>query len=388
MVQNVFYSGASGAVIQFFNDNFVNFDEKLLSRVLNMFTGLLNYQEEGQKFRPNLLFTNNIETLIKNVKEGFMVPMFEDEDPSMFESRMKPLISLSKRDWCIYTDIKENKISYGVCKAMTSIKEKNLLALLNDNDALKEKSNKVFCIVLSPINSYCIRLSSLMGNTLYVNFSLDDNKMIDNRNEISEFVDATFEKVRTTQKKLNEIKTMYKNIFTNVINEVNGTICVVVDKEYKDNGLFADGIWLKEPISFSKLFFQSKSYNEEKLGALAELFMSMLNFDGITVVDNLGRIRAYNVFVEANSKKLGHIVGGARKRAAYTVLNTKKRGIIGVYFQSHDGEMFFKLVGEKKLKKRGPKPKPPLLEPVSNNDDAIITSIPVVDEKTLNENIV
>ena len=105
--------------------------------------------------------------------------------------------------------------------------------------------------------------------------------------------------------------------------------------------MFEDGIWLKEPISFSKLFTQSKSYNEEKLQAYADLFMNMLNFDGITVIDNQGRLRAYNVFVEPNSKKVGYIVGGARKRAAYYILSTKKKDIVGVYFQSHEGEVFF-----------------------------------------------
>ena len=75
----------------------------------------------------------------------------------------------------------------------------------------------------------------------------------------------------------------------------------------------------------------------------------MLNFDGITIIDNQGRLRAYNVFVEPNSKKVGYIVGGARKRAAYFILSTKKKGIVGVYFQSHEGEVFFQ-----ELKKREP----------------------------------
>jgi len=67
----------------------------------------------------------------------------------------------------------------------------------------------------------------------------------------------------------------------------------------------------------------------------------MLNKDGITVIDNTGQILAYNVFVEINTKLAGNIIGGARKRAAYTVINSRKPNIVGVYFQSFDGEMFF-----------------------------------------------
>jgi hypothetical protein len=135
-----------------------------------------------------------------------------------------------------------------------------------------------------------------------------------------------------------------------VLSYVNGSICVIVDKDYKDNGIFEDGIWLKEPISFSKLFTQSKSYNEKKLQSYADLFMNMLNFDGITIIDNQGRLRAYNVFVEPNSKKVGFIVGGARKRAAYYILSTRKKDIVGVYFQSHEGEVFFQLVPKREPK--------------------------------------
>ena len=135
---------------------------------------------------------------------------------------------------------------------------------------------------------------------------------------------------------------MYENVFESVFKNVHGALCVVVDKDYVDNGFFSDGIWLKEPISFSKLFMQSSSYSEPKLLAFCDLFMGMLNYDGITVVDNTGTIRAYNVFVETNINRLQNINGGARKRAAYTVINSRRRKIIGIYFQSHDGEVFYK----------------------------------------------
>ena len=47
----------------------------------------------------------------------------------------------------------------------------------------------------------------------------------------------------------------------------------------------------------------------------------------ITVVDNLGRVRAYNVFVETNRKSTKSVVGGARKRAAYTIINSRRKKI-------------------------------------------------------------
>jgi len=116
-------------------------------------------------------------------------------------------------------------------------------------------------------------------------------------------------------------------------------------------GFFEDGIWLETPISFSKLFTQSKSYSEEKLQAFATLFINMLNFDGITVVDTTGRLLAYNVFVENNINRTKNVVGGARKRAAYTIINSRRKHIVGVYFQSHEGEIFYKSLVKPKEKK-------------------------------------
>ena len=254
-----------------------------------------------------------------------------------------------KNDWCLFVDIKENKISYGILMSFTSIKDKNLLRTLQENTSLKDKPGKIYCIIARPLNFYSMIMHSISGNDLIINFSLDKSKSNIFNNEIKEFVDSTFSKLRTTQRKLQDMKNMYLNIFTNVLSYVNGSICVIVDKDYKDNGLFEDGIWLKEPISFSKLFTQSKSYNEAKLQAYADLFMNMLNYDGITIIDNQGRLRAYNVFVEPNSKKVGFIVGGARKRAAYYILSTRKKDIVGVYFQSHEGEVFFQHVPKREV---------------------------------------
>ena len=357
MEEMIFFDNAKDSVTNFFEKEFENFPALLMSHFLNKFNDIMNYTEEGQMIKPKIVFTNNIETLIKSIPKSHALTLFVDNEATMFNSRLKQILAIARHDWCLFIDIKENKISYGLIMSFSSIKDKNLLRTLEENTTLKDKPVKVNCIIARPLNFYSMMLHSISGNDLIVNFSLDKSKSNIFNREIREFVDATFSKLRTTQRKLQDMKNMYLNIFTNVMSYVNGSICVIVDKDYKDNGLFEDGIWLKEPISFSKLFTQSKSYNEEKLNAYADLFMNMLNFDGITIIDNQGRLRAYNVFVEPNAKKVGYIVGGARKRAAYYILSTKKRDIVGVYFQSHEGEVFFQetKLRQNKLEKKNTK---------------------------------
>lgn len=349
MNETIFFDNAKESVTKFFEQEFENFPPLLMSHFLNRFNDLLDYAEEDLQIKPKIVFTDNIEALIKLMPKTEALTIFEDSEATMFNSRLKSVLALARQDWCLFIDLKEDKISYGLIMSFRSLKDKNFLQDLEETTISKERLARTHCIVARPLNSYSMLLDSISGETLTVNFSLDKSKNNNFTTEISELVDATFSKLRTTQRKLGDMKNMYLNIFTNVLNYAHGALCVVVDKDYVDTGLFEDGIWLKEPISFSKLFTQSKSYSEEKLQAHADLFLNMLNFDGITIIDNLGRLRAYNVFVEPNSKKVGYIVGGARKRAAFHILSSKRKGIVGVYFQSHEGEVFFQAIKQDRL---------------------------------------
>ncbi len=342
MNENIFYIDAKTKIVDFLTTEFSGtFPLKLQNRFLNFFPQIANYEEEGQKYKPAIFFTNNIDTVVKNIPSAIKIVLFTDANENMFASRLKSLIPFCNRYWCVYVSISETGIEYGIFRVINSIKDENLETILFKSQVLQEKSNKLFGIYVYAENTWTITMRSLKGRVVNVNFALDIRVVNNWEDEIKEFVDASFSKLRTSAKKLQDIKNMYRNIFRNVSRLVDGTICVVVDSDYKPDSFFEDGIWLKEPINLSKLFAQTNQYNEQKLTTMADVFVTMLNFDGITVVDNMGQIRAYNVFIETNMKLAGNIIGGARKRAAYTIINSKRPHIIGVYFQSHEGEMFY-----------------------------------------------
>lgn len=355
MDTRIIFDEAKNGICEFFKENYDGFDSLLLSHFLNRSNDFLNYNEEGRVYKPKIIFSNNIDGIIKAIPKTQKIEFFSDDNASNFNQRLKPIIAISGNDWCIYIEQKDGKINYGICKVMNSIKDKDLLSLIETSNYLKERSEKIFCIVVKCQNFYTMDMFSTKGNRLSINLSFNSDKQSSSSDDITQFVDATFSKLRTTKEKLATIKTMYTNILNKVINEVNGAICVVVDKEYKDNGFFDDGIWLKEPISFKSLFINSKSYSEEKLQAFVKLFISMLDFDGITVVDNCGQIRGYNIFVETDNKRNKCIVGGARKRAVYTILNSRRKHLVGVYFQSHEGEIFYKSINSPTTKKKSKK---------------------------------
>lgn len=345
-INNIFYENAKTSVKDFLKEEFSDFPLKMRTRILDFFYKVSNYEEEGVKLKPSILFTNKINEVVNTVPKSFKLVLFTDEDESLFNSRMKCLLAFSKHDWTIFVDIQENQYTYGICKTFNSVKDKNFNQLIFNNEILKTKNeNKIISLILlESFNSNCITLKSLSQKRLNINLSLATAPNQDFEDVIKEFVTASFSKLRTTKRKLKEIKTLYQNIFENAFKNINGAICVVVDKDYEDKGFLSDGIWLETPIEFSKLFLQSKSFDESKLLSMSNLFIDMLNYDGITIVDNLGRIRAYNVFVETNTNRTRTIVGGARKRAAYTIINSRRKRIIGAYFQSHDGEILFETV--------------------------------------------
>ncbi|MCL2570328.1 MAG: hypothetical protein FWE16_03925 [Firmicutes bacterium] len=345
MNENIFYLDAKNKIVDFLGENYDDFPIKLQNRFLNFFPKMVNYEEEGHKYRPRLLFTNNIEAVIKSLPFPSKLELFRDENEHMFASRLKALVPFTSHDWCIYVNCGEDEITYGIFRNINSIKEQGLEDVIFKSPHLKDRSDKVFGIYAYAENAWAVTMKSIKGNEISINFALDIKVVNDWDGEINAFVDASFSKLKATSKKSAEIKTMYKNIFKNVLRNIHGTICVVVDQDYPTSefrdDFLDDGIWLREPISFSKLYIQGQHNVEPKLNAISAVFMSMLEFDGITVVDNAGNILAYNVFVEANLRTSGNIMGGARKRAAYTIINSRKKLIIGVYFQSHDGEMFY-----------------------------------------------
>lgn len=353
MERKIFFEDARKNVLEFFSIEFPSMKLDEVDHFISMFYKLVNYEEESQKIRPNILITSNINAITKYVPDCKKILFYEDADISNFKLRTKALMCFCRSDWSIYVNFGEEVVEYGIIKKLTSIKERTLINELKKSSTLELLSRKTSLVILNVYGGGVCELVGARGNKCSVCFNLNSQSEYNWDNEIEDFVDACVSKIKTTQKKLQDIKTLLTNIFYRVLRDLHGTICIVVDKEYKDkSGFLADGTWLKEPIEFGKMFLRSSKFDENVLRSYADVLTTMLDFDGITVLDNAGRIRAYNVFIEANNDKSMKIVGGARRRAAYSILQNKSKKIIGVYFQSQDGDNFYKEKSDLRRKKK------------------------------------
>ena len=353
MERKIFFEDARKKVLEMFSYEFPTLPIQHIDLFLGMFYQLANYEEEGQKIKPTILITNNINNVVKNVNKAKKIIFYEDSDTLNFRARIKALMCFCKRDWNIYVNFGENVIEYGIIKTLTSLKDKSLLQALHDQSIMDNISKKASLVIINVFGGGVCRLIGAKGNNFSVCFNLNSSYEYNWDNEITEFVDACVSKIKTTKRKLQDIKNLLDNIFHSVLKGLHGTICRVVDKEFKDKaGVFQDGTWLKEPIEFIKLFMRSATFDENILRSYADVLKTMLDFDGITIIDNSGKIRAYNVFIESTPNIENMIVGGARRRAAYSILHNKNKKIVGVYFQSQDGDNFYKEKSDLKKKKK------------------------------------
>ncbi len=344
MPDNLFFTEAKDSVLRFIAKEYPTMPENLITVIIDNFYKFCFYEEESQKIKPRLIVTNNIDTINKTIPNCFKLQLFSDEDVRMFSSRLKSLLLFCLNDWITYVEYRDNHFNYGICKVFNSIKEKALNQLIFESEPVLT-NEKLSLFLLNTLSSYAVNLKGIRGSDIIINFSINDSNLLNTGNVIKRFVNASFSKLKTTKTKLSEIKILFENILKKAINNIHGAICVVVDKDFRDpKGFFDDGIWLEEPIEFSKTFLQSKSYSEAKLQNIAELFISMLNYDGITIVDNTGRIRAYNIFIKSDKSAKRSIVGGARKRAAYAIIDSGLSKAMGVFFHSQDGEVFYEEV--------------------------------------------
>ena len=353
MERKIFFEDARKKVLEMFSYEFPTLPIQHIDLFLGMFYQLANYEEEGQKIKPTILITNNINNVVKNVNKAKKIIFYEDSDTLNFRARIKALMCFCKRDWNIYVNFGENVIEYGIIKTLTSLKDKSLLQALHDQSIMDNISKKASLVIINVFGGGVCRLIGAKGNNFSVCFNLNSSYEYNWDNEITEFVDACVSKIKTTKRKLQDIKNLLDNIFHSVLKGLHGTICMVVDTEFKDKaGVFQDGTWLKEPIEFIKLFMRSATFDENILRSYADVLKTMLDFDGITIIDNSGKIRAYNVFIESTPNIENMIVGGARRRAAYSILHNKNKKIVGVYFQSQDGDNFYKEKSDLKKKKK------------------------------------
>lgn len=323
---------------------------EFIENFLNILSRLCNYEEEGKKIRPRVVISNNINDAMKTVANSYIVKTRSGNlDGSDMEKIIKSLIPFCSNGWHVFIDIKEKDIQYGVIRSFSGpigLSFTQNLFNVQDFDLIEYG-----ILEIQVLSNFEFNICGLRKNSLTVDFRLLEHNE-DKSNLFPRMIEDITSNISDSSY-IDALNKAFNNLFQVLPYKVHGTICLVVDKDYEfPNEFLSDGIWFDEPIDLGSKIIDTAINTKDIISSeayygLSGLFMEMLNVDGITIVDNMARVRGFNVFV----RKTPHDVeipaeGGARKRAANTVLATRDPKVKGVYFLSQDGNSFYKRIGD------------------------------------------
>lgn len=216
---------------------------------------------------------------------------------------------------------------------------------------LIQNQNEIECgVFFSRLATSVVTRESFTENNFIIFQHLYGNKVLATAKKNSMCIcmdfdqEAVPENINRTNNYELDVCRKWEGIFDRVKRTVHGTICIIVDANWnpQNDSNFTNHI---ETIDLD-LRIKSKSSADDiqDFDNKLEMFLAMLNYDGITIIDTAERIRAYNLFCKVDDDAGAKVSGGARHRAYDHLkrLNKQQRyGYIAVYFQSQEGEVEF-----------------------------------------------
>ncbi len=341
-------------ILEFFCKNKIVLSESIQRQLLEFMSRMCTYEEEEKKIYPYVIIGHNIESdSFERIFPAEKIHMSSETNDELFLKNIKPMLPFCNNGWRVYINISEKKLDYGIIRNFSGIEGLIIDDLLTchskEEYSLLYNEYGISCVLLAPTSESSFEIVGMDGERLCVNFSLMP------RQEGAEEQKQHF--VEDILMSVNDER-IYRSI-RKVVDlfpmKLHGTICLVVNSECQlPNEQLKDGIFLDEPIDLLKIIEEilDKNINHspdnirrlnEEYYAITGIFIEMLNFDGITIVDNKGKIRAYNVFITPDGGK-SIVTGGARKRAAEALYKSNNSEYVGVYFQSQDGNFSYERI--------------------------------------------
>lgn len=314
------------------------------------------YEEEEKKIRPSLIIGNHLldKNLLGILQATALRIIVDKKEETNLKKRLKSLIPFCENGWRICISFDSDEVRYGILRSFNGPTSLNIDALLLDLSDVEIKDLNLSYVLMDVINNFEIVLK---GNAehLKIDFKLCEQESNNNNfldSFCNDFIDAIDESCGLDKKKLKTAMMKTINLFSQ---KLHGSLCLIVEHDCElPDDVLKDGVFLPEPIDICSVLTEelndsnrnasSIMSSHEKYYAFTGLMLEMLNFDGVTVVDNKGRLRAYNIFVKSDINTDNFLSGGARKRAAEFLCKQHNRKYVGVYFQSQDGVSFYRKV--------------------------------------------
>jgi hypothetical protein len=342
----IIYSAVQAKLKQLFKDENINLPKMFFGNFLKLMSKICTYEEEETKIRPNIFLGSNIvKGAFSQLPYKIIIPIQHgNKAGDDLERILKSLLPFCNAGWYVYININDDYLEYGLIRTFGGPKGLSVTEVLFENKGIDLSILDYGLIEIKVMSKFEMCITGLRRNRIIVDFRLvPHNESSCDYGAIA--IDMTSGIVIPAHKEV--LKNIFSGLLRIASQRVHGTILLVVKAEcVLPNNFLTDGRWLPQPVDLAEKALQaitnsSDAISVEAFIALSGLFLQMLSVDGITIVDNLGRLRGFNVFVNAAAIQDS---GGARKRAANTVLKSKQKDFIGVYFQSQDEHTFYERV--------------------------------------------
>lgn len=317
-------------IIKFIEENvksesvYYKIQKELIEVILKIIPLLGRYEEESQKlhFKIALGMDNDMSNLVASsyVLKSYIWNEKDTEEGRIkqIEKMVKEVAIFCEKNADIFLIQNEDEIECGV-----------FFSRLATTDVTKESFTEKNFIVFQHLYGNKV-LATAKNDTLCICMDFDQ--------------EAVPKNIKSTNAYEIDVCRKWEGIFDRVKRTVHGTICLVVDKNWdsKKDKNFTNNI---ETLDLDLRIKRNSSADDiQDFDNKLEMFLAMLNYDGITIIDTGERIRAYNLFCKVDSDGEAKINGGARHRA-YEYLKRlsklQRYSYIAIYFQSQEGEVEF-----------------------------------------------
>lgn len=352
VTDNLSFSLQSGKLSKFLKTHNIKIPKDMKCELLDFISSACLYEEEGRKIRPSLIIGNNLlnEHLSKILQATVLCFIKDNKSETHLKKRLKSLIPFCDNGWRILISFDSNIVSYGIIRNFNGPTGLNLKDLLSDLSIDDIQTLKLNYILIDIINNFSLMLKG-NADTLKIDFKLSESDDYDEK-YLDCFCNDVISAVESDKRKL---KIAFMKIINLFSKKLHGCICLVIKNNYNlPDDVLQDGVFLPTPIDICSILTEELNEDSKEISGIVSVYekyyaftgimLEMLNFDGITIIDNKGRLIAYNVFVNSEINTNNAVSGGARKRAAEFLCNQKNPNYLGVYFQSQDGFSYYRKV--------------------------------------------
>ena len=302
------------------------------------------YREEGSVTSPNVFITADPDDIIRRLRGAD--PLVIGEGPVDAQTVRRAIkfcgpLTL-RRDWAVFLHPEANRIRYGIFRS--------------DPDPLGDpcfhrlrilKNHGKLLIGIQRTGEALIEIRAPAGAAIY----FDSSGKAEHRDQPPFLIDAFTKSITrdVNPPRRNKYREFYEKIIEELFSGARGSLIAVLEAGHIPPDALNDGIFLPQffdPGPLLEQYLRRRSPTSSRaLSSHANLILSMLEMDGITMMDTTGKVIAFHVFVsEVNGNhQLHEQSGGARSRAFSNLKALIGKGIYAVLYKSQDGEAEFEV---------------------------------------------